>query len=241
MLKSLCSVSALAVLLLAAPAPTDAATAPRSDDGVARADATRVAIARVRSGTRWDAAAFPLVTEFQDPRVRVEVPSPDGRRQVWRGQNREAYWLYVSAVGAGSARKLVDCRDGYQPVWSPDSKRILFTAMDWKKGERNLYIYDVTKGGKPRLAFKSWERLGALAVWSPDGRKILFNYYGNLWLMNSNGIGRSLLDLASRIGRPIRDAQRIAWNRDGSSFVYQMRGDPKIYTVDLAVGLKAAD
>ena len=201
----------------------------------AEVDATQLTIAGVSSAPDLDTAAFPLVTEFQDPRVVVKVPSPDKRRLVWRGQDSEGYWLFMSDADGRHTRRLDRCRNGYEPVWSPDSRRILYSAMDWRRFERNLSIYSIRSGKNIVRAFNSKERLGALAVWSPDGGKIVFNYYGNLWIMNSNGIGCVLLDLSRLIGQPVREAERIAWSRDGRFLAYQMRGDGKVYVLTLAM------
>jgi hypothetical protein len=201
----------------------------------AEVDATRLTIASVTTAPDLDTEAFPLVTEFQDPRIVVKVPSPDKRRLVWRGQDSEGYWLFMSDADGRHTRRLDHCRNGYEPVWSPDSRRILYSAMDWRRFERNLSIYSVHSGKNIVRAFDSKERLGALAAWSPDGGKIVFNYFGNLWIMNSDGIGCVLLDLSRLIGAPVREAGRIAWSRDGRLLAYQMRGDSKVYILTLAL------
>lgn len=205
-----------------------------ADFKLAQVDATQLTIATVTTAPDLDTEAFPYVTEFQDPRIVVKVPSPDKRRLVWRGQDSEGYWLFMSDADGRHTRRLDRCRNGYQPVWSPDSRRILYSAMDWRRFERNLSIYSIRTGRNIVRAFNSKERLGALAVWSPDGRKVVFNYYGNLWIMNANGIGCVLLDVSRLIGQPVREAGRIAWSRDGRLLAYQMRGDSTVYILTLA-------
>lgn len=219
----------------AAPPATYAArsAAPASAGAVAfsQLDAVRLSISKVSRSDAMDPASYPLRVEFQDPRVVVKVPSPDGTMAVWRGQDHQGYWLYLSAHG--TVRRLDACKNGYQPAWSPDSKRILFSAMDWRLVERNLFIYDVASN-KSRRAFNARRKVGPLASWSPDGSKIVFVYYDDLWVMNSDGIGRSLLNLKDRIGKPIRDAQEIGWSRDGRRLAYRMRGDNSVYCLELA-------
>jgi len=209
----------------AAPAPAFA---------IAQVDATRLKIDSVQVVSRIDPWVFGEVTQFQDPRVKVKVASPDGKWLVWRGQDAVAYWLFLSDAHGGKVRRLKACRDGYQAVWSPDSRHILYSAMDWRKKERNLYIYSIATGKKIGRAFNAKKRLDALAAWSPDGGKIVFTYYGNLWVMNSDGVGRGLLDLADRIKRPVHEAARMAWSKDGVRLAYQMRGDDKVYLISLA-------
>jgi tetratricopeptide (TPR) repeat protein len=201
---------------------------------MAQTDAVRLAIARVSTATALDPRQFPLRTDFQDPLDIVKVPSPDGHFTVWRGQDSLGYWLYLFEAATGRTRKLTVCKNGYQPVWSPDSKRILYSAMDWRMEERNLFIYDISTG-LSRRAFNARRKVGALASWSPDGSKIVFTYFDDLWIMNSDGIGRSLLNLSSRLaGRPVLAADLIAWSRDGTSLAYRMRGEQTIYLLELA-------
>lgn len=201
---------------------------------MAQTDAVRLAIARVSTAAELDPAQFPLRIDFQDPLAIVKVPSPDGRLSVWRSQDRQGYWLYLSEAATGKTRKLTVCKNGYQPVWSPDSKRILYSAMDWRLEERNLFIYDIATG-LSRRAFNARKKVGALGAWSPDGSKIVFTYFDDLWIMNSDGIGRSLLNLSSRIGgKPVTAADLIAWSKDGTRLAYRMRGEPTIYLLELA-------
>jgi len=220
----------------AAVAPGAAAPKAAGSRGAFRmadTDAVRLGIARVDRVEAADPSEFPLRIAFQDPRLTVKVPSPDGRHLVWRGKDKKGYWLFTSQADGSGERKLTACKNGFQPVWSPDSKHILYSAMDWRLEERNLFIYDVA-AGKSRRAFNARRKVGALASWSPDGSKIVFSYYDDLWVMNADGIGRSLLNLASRVGKPVDEATLIAWSRDGNRLAYQMRGDTTVYAVEFA-------
>ena len=215
---------------------TKTAKAPVSSQAskeVGKLDAVRIGIRSVAQVTALDPAQFPLRVEFQDPRSLVQVPSPDHQRQVWRSKDKTGYYLFLAGADGRAPKRLSACKNGYQPVWSPDGKQILYSAMDWQMEERNLFIYDIAKG-KSRRAFNAKKKVGGLAAWSPNGGKIVFTYFDDLWIMNANGIGRSLLNLSGRINKPVTEASLIAWSADGSRLAYRMRGDNIIYILELA-------
>jgi dipeptidyl aminopeptidase/acylaminoacyl peptidase len=212
------------------PAAT-AKTMPAADIG--RLDAVRLGVGRVDRALAWDRAAYPVASQFQDPRVLTKLPSPDGQHLIWRAADKKGYCLFLSDANGSNVKRLDACKNGYQPTWSPDGKKILFSAMDWNIEARNLFLYDLAKK-KSLRAFNAKKKVGPLASFSPDGKKILFTYFDDLWMMNANGIGLSLLNVSGKIAKPIGDAALIAWSRDGSAFSYQMRGDATVYVVHLA-------
>jgi Tol biopolymer transport system component len=214
------------------PAEGPALAPSKNKVPVSQLDAVRLGIGQVTTvavaGPEFNAAA-----RFQDPRQTHKAPSPNGRWLVWRGLDRAGYSLYLQAASGGKAQRLAAGKNGYQPVWSPDSKLILFSAMDWQTQERNLYILDLASK-TARRAFKAADSVDPLAAWSPDGRKIVYIYAHNLWVMNANGFGRELLDLQSRIGKPLDDAALLGFSRDGQRIIYRSRRDPACRVIDLA-------
>jgi hypothetical protein len=233
--------AALTALGLAAPgggAATPGGQASGQRGTKRRADLARINAIQVDIGGVTEIvgepprADFPVRTSFQDPRQVVKVPSPDGHASVWRALDEgKGYYLWLSRDG-GTPKRLDKCKNGYQPVWSPDSRRILYSAMDWKLQERNLFIYDPAKDSVTR-AFNARHKVGPLASWSPDGSKIVYTYFDDLWIMNADGNGRSLLNLSARIKAPVKDAALFAWSADGSRLAYSPRGEAKTYLLDL--------
>lgn len=200
---------------------------------VGRLDAVRLGVSKVDKAASINKAAFPVSSLFQDPRDVTKLLSPDGRKLVWRGLDKKGYCLFLSDANGKGQKRLDACKNGYQPTWSPDGSHILFSAMDWRIEARNLFLYDIATK-KVLRAFNAKKKVGPLASFSPDGKKILFSYFDDLWLMNASGIGRSLLNVSGKIGKPIGDAEEIAWSKDGSAFCYKMRGEATVYVVTLA-------
>ncbi|HEX5274943.1 MAG TPA: S9 family peptidase [Candidatus Rubrimentiphilum sp.] len=144
------------------------------------------------------AAAFFLATVFSLSAAAVAAPrpvqpedlfkftfitgpqiSPDGTRVVFSATRlngpKETYdtTLYLIPAAGGAPRALGNTgRDG-EPVWSPDSRTIVFTRGPAKKGERaQLFVYDVATGRVRQLTHVKQGASGA--VFSHDGKRIAF-------------------------------------------------------------------
>ncbi len=207
------------------------APAPAHDFPLAAVDATRLRLEGVRVLEAWPASdgTFPWQVRYQDPRATVVVPSPDGQAAVWRGSDKDGYWLFYRRRG-GPVVRLENCHNAYQPVWSPDSRRVAYCAMDWKDYRRGIYQVRPSRGAqaKPRLLFQAQGHLDGTLAYTPDGTKLVFAYWGKLWIMNSNGIGRCLLDLSRASAAPVGNAQRVGFNQDGTLLAWEPLGSPRV-------------
>jgi len=105
--------------------------------------------------------------------------SPDGTRVVFAATRlngpKETYdgILYLIPVAGGAPKALgTTGRDG-GPVWSPDSRTIVFTRGPAKKGQRGqLFAYDVATGNVRQLTHLKQGASGP--VFSHDGKHIAF-------------------------------------------------------------------
>lgn len=112
--------------------------------------------------------------------VGAPVPSPDGK-WVLTSVSEPAYdekdelsdiWI-VPADGSAKPRRLTAGKGGESGAsWSPDGKKIAFTAKRDGDEASQLYVLDLAGGEAQRITKLT---LGARSPrWSPDGKTILF-------------------------------------------------------------------
>ncbi len=99
---------------------------------------------------------------YQQPRL-----SPDGRRLAvgdWDG----TIWIYDLTRDAWE--QLTSGGVNYRPVWSPDSKRIVFSSN--RNGLINLFVVPTDRSSSPEQLTRTNTWPFALS-WSPDGRTLI--------------------------------------------------------------------
>ena len=114
-------------------------------------------------------------------RVGTPVASPDGKWVVYP-LTEPAYqadravsdlWI-VPADGSAPPRRITGSKSAENdPVWSPDSRRIAFSAKREGDEQAQIYILDVIGGGEARRATASATD-AARPQWRPDGGAILY-------------------------------------------------------------------
>ncbi len=106
--------------------------------------------------------------------------SPDGRWFVVAvtepayedGQSRSDLWI-VSSDGIGPLRRLTSGKGSEgDPVFSPDSTRLAFTARRDEDEASQIYVLDLAGGEAQRVT--NWPGGAKAPKFSPDGRSILF-------------------------------------------------------------------
>ncbi len=122
----------------------------------------------------------------------------------------------------GTNRRLVAhfTSGGFYPIWSPDSRRIAFGALDGRPAKKpsegppnwnemdfvgaNIHILDVETGEERHLLTDSQE--GNIdPAWSPDGSQILFTSKRSgspeIWVINLDGTGLRQLTFDGQMKR----------------------------------------
>ena len=138
------------------------------------------------------AAAMPLAAQqrhtithedvFLMKRVGSPVISPDGRWVVFsvtepsytEGDQVSDLWL-VPADGSAEPRRLTNTKGGEGGVdWSPDSRRIAFTARREGDDQSQIYVLDLSGGGEAQRV-TNLSTGASSPLWRPDGKAILFS------------------------------------------------------------------
>jgi hypothetical protein len=104
--------------------------------------------------------------------------SHDGRRVAYRVEDRQGradLWIHDLARRV-SSRFTFDPANDFDPVWSPDDTRIVFSSN--RTGGGDLYQKATTEGGAEEMLFASDFRKAA-SDWSRDGRIVLFSQFGS--------------------------------------------------------------
>ncbi len=148
---------------------------------IARVSALCLALAFSLSATAM-AAPRPVQPEdlFKFAFITGPQISPDGTRVVFSATRlngpKETYdtTLYLIPTAGGTPKALGRTGRESGPVWSPDSRTVVFTRGAAKKGQRaQLYVYDVATGSVRQLTHLKQGANGA--VFSHDGKHIAFS------------------------------------------------------------------
>jgi dipeptidyl aminopeptidase/acylaminoacyl peptidase len=118
---------------------------------------------------------------FLMKRISAPAISPDGRWMVFsvtepsytEGEQVSDLWL-VPTDGSGEPRRLTNTKSGESGVdWSPDSRRIAFSARREGDDQSQVYVLDLATGGEAQRV-TNLSTGASSPLWRPDGKAILF-------------------------------------------------------------------
>ncbi len=106
---------------------------------------------------------------------------------------------------------------------SSDRRNAAASLVDPGSRNRDIWIFDVTRGLKTRFTFDPADE--RQAAWSPNGRSLVFNSnrtgHFDLFQKQANGVGNEELVLADSI-----DKYPTGWSPDGKFLLYNTFSDP---------------
>jgi len=114
-------------------------------------------------------------------RVGAPVPSPDGKWVVFsviepaynEKEQISDLWI-VGADGSDQPQRLTHTAGSESGLaWSPDSRRLLFTAKRGEDEVNQAYVMDLASGGEATKVTSLSTGVSS-PRWSPDGKKLLF-------------------------------------------------------------------
>jgi tricorn protease len=100
--------------------------------------------------------------------------SPDGKWVTWFSDESGEYKLVLAPQGGIGERRVIELPDPrfyYEPEWSPDSKKLLFTDTDLR-----LWVLDIASGKATHVDTDTYmvPTRSVDPVWSPDSRFIAY-------------------------------------------------------------------
>ena len=173
--------------------------------------------------------------------------SPDGKRIVFSSR-RDGHVMggiptseiYVMDADGGNLQRLTNNPDGdWNPSWSPDGKRIVFSSRRdghfiGKAGiTEEIYVMDADGGNEQRLTENRKNDL--LPSWSPDGKRIAFASDGKgnfenfeIYVMDADGGN------LQRLTNNPDDDWSPSWSPDGERIAFRSKrdGNAEIYVMD---------
>ncbi|NTU84027.1 MAG: hypothetical protein HGA45_32425 [Chloroflexales bacterium] len=178
------------------------------------------------------------------PVIDPSIPAtrlPDNTTTAVKGPSGHiAYTLdgeiYVMSAGGTNFRNITQAPDAddYDPAWSPDGKRLVFTS----KRDNNVDLYIISADGSGLRRLTSDPAVDADADWSRDGSRIVFTsdrlqddaIFGNrnIYVMSADGGEPTRLT-----SDPAAD-EAPAWSPDGGKIAFQSNreGRYEIFLMD---------
>lgn len=119
-----------------------------------------------------DTSNYQVLTDLYEPDNEIKV-SPDGQTVLfYRTQSSDLTKNSIVSVSSDGKEFRTVVSEGYNRgvVWSPDSKKFLFTRRDAGSSNFNLYMGDLNSGEITNLGYSTTE---TKAVWGRDSLSII--------------------------------------------------------------------
>ena len=163
--------------------------------------------------------------------VLVLEAAPLGESTLVRAKAQQSVWngdIYVVNVnGSGSTRLTWDPAEEFDPAWSPDGSKIVYSRFT----DSRFQLWVIDADGTNTMQLTDADASAFDAAWSPDGRKIAFARCRgscDIYTMNADGSGLHQVTHAPPPGERdptwSPDGLRIAFADVDGIFVVDARG-----------------
>jgi Tol biopolymer transport system component len=123
----------------------------------------------------------------------------------------------------GSGYRRLTRMSAIEARWSPNGRRIAFTAATNASPQGSVWVMNADGRGQLQLVPDAMGYSRVLE-WSPDGRRILYGLASDLWLMEADGSDRR------RLARDVH-ATAADWSPDGRWIAFENFQDQDIYVM----------
>ena len=152
-------------------------------------------------------------------------PGENGKIAFIATRDEDNQWhIYIMNAGGSKETRLTNNpANDFEPEWSPDGKRIVFTRNIGEANDNNYEIYVMNADGTNRTRLTNNPADDSYPDWSPDGKKIAFmsnrvdppsNKY-EIYVMNAaDGSGKTNIS-----NNPGHDGTP-SWSPDGEKIAF---------------------
>ena len=149
--------------------------------------------------------------------------SPDGKKIVFVGKMGSGRGVFLMNPDGSKVEPLTpdEYSNAVRPTYSPDGKRILYSAIDPAVNHSRLFVVDVKTRAVSTIG--SPNMTAASPAWSPTGEQIAFGDGKQIMIIDADGTDLHVLGS----GCPASLCRWPSWSPDGTMIAFQ--ADDHVY------------